>query len=478
MSENKKHKIKIIETVFRDAQQSLIATRMKTEDMIPIIEKMDKLGFWSFEMWGGATFDAMLRYLDENPWDRVKIFKKYTKNTKLQMLLRGKNLVGYRHYPDEIIDRFIKKSVEFGINVFRIFDALNDIKNLELPIKIAKKEGAIVQGAISYTISPVHTLETYIDFSKKLKDLGCDIITIKDMAGLITPKMSYELIKYIKEETKLPVNLHSHSTTGLALASYYKAIEAEVDYLDTAISPFSLGTSQPPTETVIKMIEDYGFSVNINLESLTEISEYFEKVKEKYTEFLNPLSLRVDINGLIYQIPGGMMSNLITQLKNMNALDKFKDVLKEIPKVREELGFIPLVTPTSQIVGTQATLNVITGERYKIIPQETKDLILGYYGKTPAEIDKKVKDIVLKNIKENSKKENNFSWDKIKEEAKIYSEKEEDILIFALFPNLAKEFFERKSDKIRENNYNEKTIKYYKVKINNYEYSVKIEEVQ
>lgn len=479
MSFGETHKINIIETVFRDAQQSLIATRMKTEDMVPIIEKMDKIGYWSFEMWGGATFDSMLRYLNEDPWDRIKIFKKYTKNTKLQMLLRGKNLIGYRHYPEVVIDKFIKKSVEFGINVFRIFDALNDIRNLEFPIKVAKKEGAIVQGAISYTISPVHTIELYIDFSKKLRDLGCDIITIKDMAGLITPKITFELIKSIKDETKLPINLHSHSTTGLAIASYLKAIEAKVDFLDTAISPFSLGTSQPPTETLVKIIEDYGYKVDINIESLTEVSEYFEKLKEKYLEFLNPISLKVDINGLIYQIPGGMMSNLLSQLKNMNALDKLKDVLKEIPKVREELGFIPLVTPTSQIVGTQATLNVITGERYKIIPQETKDLILGYYGRTPADIDSKIKEIVLKNIKNNNSKDNSFSWEEIKNEVKIYSDKEEDILTYALFPNLAKEFFEKRKKKIDElNNINKKNSeKYYKVIINKKEYNVKIEEV-
>lgn len=479
MNKKYNHKINIIETVFRDAQQSLIATRMKTEDMIPIIEKMDKLGYWSFEMWGGATFDSMLRYLNENPWDRLKIFKKYTKKTKLQMLLRGKNLVGYRHYPNEIIEKFIKKSFELGIDVFRIFDALNDIKNLEFPIKVAKKEGAIVQGAISYTISPVHTIELYIDFSKKLKDLGCDIITIKDMAGLITPKNTFELIKAIKEETKLPVNLHSHSTTGLAMASYYKAIEAEVDYLDTAISPFSLGTSQPPTETIIKLIEDYGFITDINLKELTEVSDYFEKLKEKYSDFLNHISLKVDINGLIYQIPGGMMSNLISQLKSMNALDKLKDVLKEIPKVREELGYIPLVTPTSQIVGTQATLNVVTGERYKIIPQETKDLVLGLYGKTPAEIDNKIKEIVLKNIQNKNSKENSYLWERIKNEAKNYTYKEEDLITFSLFPNLAKEFFE-KNKKIEDKNTNiseKNLVKNYRVIINNKEYNAKIEEV-
>lgn len=471
MQATKKHKINIIETVFRDAQQSLIATRMKTEDMIPIIEKMDKIGYWSFEMWGGATFDSMLRYLNENPWNRIKVFKKYTKNTKLQMLLRGKNLVGYRHYPEDIIERFIKKSIEFGIDVFRIFDALNDIRNLELPIKIAKKEGAIVQGAICYTISPVHTIDSYINFSKKLKDLGCDIITIKDMAGLISPKVTFDLIKSIKEETKLPVNLHSHSTTGLAIASYCKAIEAEVDFLDTAISPFSLGTSQPPTETIVKIVEDYGFETNINLESLIEISEYFEKIKEKYSEILNPISLKVDINALIYQIPGGMMSNLLSQLKSMNAIDKLKEVLKEIPKVREELGYIPLVTPTSQIVGTQATLNVITGERYKIIPQETRNLVLGLYGKTPAEIDNKIKEIILKTSKNINEDESVLTWEKAEKEAKIYSKKEEDILTFALFPNLAKDFFEKANNK-------DKKIKYYKINMNNKEYNVKIEEVQ
>ncbi|MGC8943057.1 MAG: pyruvate carboxylase subunit B [Caldisericia bacterium] len=483
MEERKTHKINIIETVFRDAQQSLIATRMRTEDMIPIIEKMDNLGYWSFEMWGGATFDAMIRFLDEDPWERVRIFKKYAKKTKLQMLLRGKNLVGYRHYPDDIIEKFIKKSRELGIEVFRIFDALNDIRNLEKPITFAKKEGTIVQGAISYTKSPVHTIDSYINFAKELKNLGCDIITIKDMAGLITPKVTFELIKRLKEEINLPINLHSHCTTGFALVSYYKAIEANVDYLDTAISPFSLGTSQPPTELILKLIEDYGHKVDVKLSELEEITSYFENLKEKYLKYLNPISQRVDINALIYQIPGGMMSNLISQLESMKALDKFKEVLKEIPKVREELGYIPLVTPTSQIVGTQATLNVISGERYKLVTQEVKDLVKGLYGKTPAPIKSEIVKKILGDEKEEKSINHNSIWEKAKEEVKIYSEKEEDILTFALFPNLSKDFFEKKF-KNKKKELNElksesfdKKVKNYKISIEGREYKVKIEEI-
>ena len=484
MEKSDKHTIEITETVFRDAQQSLIATRMKTEDMIPVIEKMDKLGYWSFEMWGGATFDSMIRYLDEDPWERIKIFKKYSKKTKLQMLLRGQNLVGYKHYPDDIVERFIVKAKELGIDVFRIFDALNDIRNLEKAVKTAKKVGGIVQGAISYTISPVHTIDKYVDFAKELEDLGCDIITIKDMAGLITPKVTYELIRRLKKETNLPISLHSHCTTGLAPISYYAAMEAGVDFLDCAVSPFSTGTSQPPTETTVKVIKDQGFNTNIDLSKLEEIAKYFQKIKDtKYKQYINPISERVDINALIYQIPGGMMSNLLLQLKNMNALDKFDKVLEEIPRVRKDLGYVPLVTPTSQIIGTQAVLNVLSGERYKMVTQETKDLCRGLYGKTPAPIDPHIMKKIIGSEKPIGGKPADLlrpGWEKAKKEAEPYTNKEEEILIFALFPDVARKYFERKNEVTKKNASYQKPEtgqKEYVVSINGEKHNVEISEL-
>jgi len=446
-------KIAFTETGFRDAHQSLIATRMRTEDMIPMIEKMDQVGYWSFEMWGGATFDTMLRFLHENPWDRIRIFKKYAKNTHLQMLLRGQNLVGYKHYADDILEHFIKKAAELGIDVFRVFDALNDIRNMEKSIKTAKKTGALVQGCLSYTLSPVHSIDAFVKFARDLRDLGCDIITVKDMAGLISPSAAFELVSKLKKTIGLPVCLHSHCTTGMAPTSYFKAAEAGVDILDCAISPFGSGTSQPPTETMVEMLNDAGFQHSIDRSHFLEIAEYFQDIKDTvYNSLITPVAERVDVRALVYQVPGGMLTNMVSQLEKQNALEKFEDVLKEIPRVRAELGYVPLVTPTSQIVGIQATMNVLSGERYKIIIQEVKDLCKGLYGKTPAPIDPAVMKKAIGDQKPITDRPANHippEWEKCRKDMEGISDKEEDIISYALYPAVAKEFFEIHSDPLK-----------------------------
>jgi pyruvate carboxylase subunit B len=451
---NKGQLVNITETAFRDAHQSLIATRMRTEDMIPMIEQMDRVGYWSFEMWGGATFDTMLRFLDENPWDRVRIFKKHAKKTKLQMLLRGQNLVGYKHYSDDILERFIKKAAELGIDVFRVFDALNDIRNMEKAITVAKKTGATVQGALSYTISPVHSIDGFVSFAKQLKNIGCDIITIKDMAGLISPASAQELISKLKSEVGLPVCLHSHCTTGMAPTSYFAAAQAGADILDCAISPFGSGTSQPPTESMVEMLDNAGFKLNVDKSHFLEIAEYFQDIKDRtYQNLITPVAERVDVRALVYQVPGGMLTNMVSQLEKQNALDKFEAVLKEIPKVRAELGYVPLVTPTSQIVGTQATFNVLGGERYKIIIQEVKDLCQGLYGKTPAPIDPAVMKKAIGDQKPITDRPADHiapEWEKCRKEMAGISDKEEDILSYALYPAVAREYFEVQKDPLKK----------------------------
>jgi pyruvate carboxylase subunit B len=451
---NKGQLVNITETAFRDAHQSLIATRMRTEDMIPMIEQMDRVGYWSFEMWGGATFDTMLRFLDENPWDRVRIFKKHAKKTKLQMLLRGQNLVGYKHYSDDILERFIKKAAELGIDVFRVFDALNDIRNMEKAITVAKKTGATVQGALSYTISPVHSIDGFVSFAKQLKNIGCDIITIKDMAGLISPASAQELISKLKSEVGLPVCLHSHCTTGMAPTSYFAAAQAGADILDCAISPFGSGTSQPPTESMVEMLDNAGFKLNVDKSHFLEIAEYFQDIKDRtYQNLITPVAERVDVRALVYQVPGGMLTNMVSQLEKQNALDKFEAVLKEIPKVRAELGYVPLVTPTSQIVGTQATFNVLGGERYKIIIQEVKDLCQGLYGKTPAPIDPAVMKKAIGDQKPITDRPADHiapEWEKCRKEMAGISDKDEDILSYALYPAVAREYFEVQKDPLKK----------------------------
>lgn len=444
---------KITETIFRDAHQSLAATRVETSDMIPILEKIDQVGYWSLEMWGGATFDTCLRFLYENPWQRIREFKKYIKKTKLQMLLRGQNLVGYKHYPDDIVEKFIKTAYENGIEVFRIFDALNDIRNMEYSIKTAKKYGAIVQGTVNYTISPVHKLQSFIDVANRLRDCGSDIICIKDMAGLISPAVASELISKMKKETGLPVCLHSHCTTGMAPISYFKAAEAGADHLDTALSPFSSGTSQPTTETLVAVLDEAGYKTGIDSKHFSDVTKYFETLKEKYQYLISPLAERIDVRALIYQVPGGMFTNLVSQLEKQGAMDKFEAVLAEIPKVREDLGWVPLVTPTSQIVGTQATLNVITGQRYKVIIQEVKDICKGLYGTTPAPINPEVIKLAIGDQPRiTSRPADNLApeWDNCKEAVKKYSDKDEDILSYALFPQVAIEYFEALKDPLKK----------------------------
>jgi pyruvate carboxylase subunit B len=425
----------------------MIATRMKTEDMLPISEKTDQVGYYSMEMWGGATFDVCLRFLNEDPCERLRQLKKRAKNTNLQMLLRGQNLVGYRHYPDDIVVKFVNNAAKHGIDVFRVFDALNDIRNMEVSIKAVKKAGCTVEGSISYTISPVHTIEKYVSFAKQLAALDCDIICIKDMAGLLTPPATIELTKALIKEVGLPVHVHSHSTGGVAHMTLYAACEAGASYLDTVISPFSQGSSHPPTESIVAALKNTPFETGLDLELLVEIAAYFQDIKEKYKDILDPIAERIDTNVLVHQIPGGMLSNLVSQLKEQNALDKYEEVLKEVPRVRAELGYPPLVTPTSQIVGTQAVFNVILGQRYKLISKEVKDYIKGLYGMPPGPIDEKVKKMAIGD-EEVTLKRPADSLEPMYESAlkacAAYGDEEDDILSYALFPQVALDFFKRR----------------------------------
>ncbi|MDD3454010.1 MAG: sodium-extruding oxaloacetate decarboxylase subunit alpha [Methanobacteriales archaeon] len=438
-------RIKIVETAFRDAHQSLLATRMRTRDMLPIAEDMDKVGFFSLEAWGGATFDTCIRYLNEDPWERLrKLDEKITK-TPIQMLLRGQNLVGYKHYPDDIVKKFVEKAYENGVDIFRIFDALNDIRNMEYAIKVAKDQGAHVQGTICYTISPYHTLDKYVEFAKELEALECDSVAIKDMAGLISPHDAYELVKALKEETSLLVNLHCHCTSGMTPMSYYAACQAGVDILDTAISPLSWGASQPPTESVVAALKDTPYDTGLKLKKLTKIKKYFEEIREKYKSILDPIAERIDTDVLIYQIPGGMLSNLVAQLKEQDALDRYDDVLKEMPRVRKDMGYPPLVTPTSQIVGIQAVLNVLSGERYKMVSNEVKDYFRGLYGRPPAPLNPEVAAKIIGDqepIKCRPADILEPQFEKYKKEGEKLGiiRKEEDVLTFALYPTIAPKF--------------------------------------
>jgi len=443
--DNYMSKIQITDTTLRDAHQSLIATRMRTRDMLPIAKELDKAGFFSLEVWGGATFDSCIRFLNEDPWERLRSLKENITKTPLQMLLRGQNLVGYRHYADDVVVKFVEKAAENGIGIFRIFDAVNDIRNMEVSIKTAKKCGAHVQGTISYTTSPVHTIEAFVEFGHELASLECDSICIKDMAGLITPLDAYNLIRSLKKEVGLPVDLHSHSTSGMALMSYMAACKAGVDILDTAFSPFAGGTSQPPTETVVAGLKRTQWDTGLDLAQLIDIKDHFEEVKEKYKVILDPISEKTDTSVLVYQIPGGMLSNLVSQLKEQNAMDRFDEVLEEMPRVRQDLGYPPLVTPTSQIVGTQAVLNVLMGERYKVIPKEVKEYVRGMYGKSPAPIDKAFIVKVLGDEKPITCRPADLlepELDRMAEEARAQGliRKEEDILTYTLYPQVAAKF--------------------------------------
>ena len=444
---------KITETVLRDAHQSLIATRMKIDEMAPILEKLDDIGYHSLEAWGGATFDSCLRFLNEDPWERLRTIRKHVKKTKLQMLLRGQNLLGYKHYADDVVEYFVQKAIANGIDIIRIFDALNDVRNIETAIKACKKEGGHAQAAVCYTTSPVHNLDLFVKDAKRLVDMGADSICIKDMAGLMLPYAAYDLVKALKENVKVPIQIHTHYTSGVASMTYLKAIEAGCDVVDCAISPLALGTSQPPTESVVATLKGTEYDTGLDINKLNEIAEYFKPLREEYLNsgLLDAKVLRVDINTLIYQVPGGMLANLVSQLKQSNALDKFEEVLKEIPKVREDFGFPPLVTPTSQIVGTQAVLNVLMGERYKMVPKESKALVKGEYGKTPAPVNPEIQKKILNGEKPITKRPADFikpELKNIKNEMKEYLEQDEDVLSYALFPSVAKKYFEfRKAEK-------------------------------
>jgi oxaloacetate decarboxylase alpha subunit len=441
--------IKITDTTLRDAHQSLWATRMRTEDILPIAETIDKIGYHSVEVWGGATFDVALRYLDEDPWERLKLLHNHIKTTPLQMLLRGQNIVGYKNYPDDVLEAFIIKSIEHGVKIFRIFDALDDVRNLEKAIKVVKANGAHAQGNICYTISPVHTIERYVACAKEQYNLGIDSLNIKDMAGILAPKTAYDLIKALKSELKgIPIQLHCHSSSGMATATYLKAIEAGVDIIDCAVAPLALYTSQPAVESIIAILSDLGYEHNLRLDLIEEVAEYFEGIAEKRSLQRKKQSM-IDTSVIIHQIPGGMASNLIVQLEEQNALDKLEDVLREVPRVREELGFPPLVTPTSQIVGIQAVFNVLYG-RYKIIPQETRDYVKGYYGRPPAPISKEIQKIVLGEDKPITCRPADLLPSGLEEaKAKLpkkYIQKEEDIISFALFPKQALDFFKKRHE--------------------------------
>ncbi|MBR6400683.1 MAG: oxaloacetate decarboxylase subunit alpha [Firmicutes bacterium] len=438
--------IKICDCTLRDGQQSLIATRMRIEDMQPILEKMDTAGFHAMEVWGGATFDSCLRYLREDPWERLRTFRSCLKHTKLQMLLRGQNILGYKNYPDDIVDSFVRKSIENGIDIIRIFDALNDARNLETAVKATKEEGAHAQLAISYTLSDVHTLEYYVQLAKDYQNLGADSICIKDMAGLLLPKAAYELVKALKEVITVPVEIHSHYTSGVASMTYLKAIEAGADIIDTDMSPLSMGTAQPSTEVMIAALKGTEYDTGIDEATLKAICDYFKPIREKALEsgLLSPKVLAVDIATLMYQVPGGMLSNLVSQLKNANAEDKYEEVLKEIPRVRADMGYPPLVTPSSQIVGTQAVLNVLMGERYKMVPKESKDLVRGMYGKTPVKIAEDIRKKIIGEEEPITCRPADLlepMLPKVREEIKDYAESEEDVLSYALFPQQAMDYF-------------------------------------
>ena len=441
MTEERK-KVRITETGLRDAHQSLIATRMSTEDMLPILDQMDEAGYWALEMWGGATFDSCMRFLNEDPWERLRLIRARIKNAKLQMLLRGQNLVGYRHYADDAVREFVKRAVGNGIDIVRVFDALNDLRNVEVAADQVKKEGAHLQLCISYTLSPVHTLDAFADMAEKMAGMGADSIAIKDMAGLLSPVDCTELVRAIKARTDLPIELHSHYTSGLASMTYYAGLEAGADIADTAISPFSMGTSQPPTESLVAALAGGPLDTGMSLDKLVPVAEHFKKLREKYKKLL-PEIAGVDINILLYQIPGGMYSNLVNQLKEQNALDKLGDVMKEIPVVREAMGYPPLVTPSSQMVGTQATLNVLTGQRWKVVPKEIKQYFLGYYGQPPAPVDPEVQKLAIGDEEPITCRPGEKIAPEMEEARKAsaaWALQPEDALTWIMFPQVAKDF--------------------------------------
>ncbi len=446
-------KVKIMETILRDAHQSQAATRMRTDEMLPAAKMLDDVGFYALEAWGGATFDSCLRYLDEDPWDRLRVLRKAIPNTKLQMLFRGQNILGYKHYADDVVDEFCRLSIKNGIDVIRIFDALNDIRNMKQAIDSTKKYGGTVEAALCYTTSKVHTIDYFVDLAVKLESMGADIICIKDMANLLLPYTVYELVSRIKDKVKIPVHLHTHNTAGTGDMVNLKAIEAGCDIVDTALSPLGNGTSQPATESLVASLQGTEYDTGLDLDKLNKCTVYFRNVAERLTAdgILNPKVLKVDVNALIYQVPGGMLSNLISQLKQQNASDRLTEVLEEVPRVRADMGYPPLVTPSSQIVGTQAVLNVLNGERYKTVTKETKGVVAGEYGKLPVEPDAKiVKKIIGDMPRITCRPADKLApeLDVYKKEIEEYAIQEEDVLTYALFPQLAIPFFKKREARL------------------------------
>lgn len=445
-------KIEFVDTILRDAHQSLMATRMTYKDMEPALDKLDKVGYKALECWGGATFDSCIRYLNEDPWERIRNIKSRLKNTKTQMLLRGQNLLGYKNYPDDVVEKFVELSVKNGVDIIRIFDALNDLRNIETSLKAAKKAGAEAQVAICYTTSEVHTIEYFTDLAKKVQDMGADSLAIKDMAGILTPPVSRELVKSLKKAIDIPLELHTHETTGCGSMTYLKGVEEGADILDTALSPFSGGTSQPPTETLAIILREAGYKVDLNLDILNELAPYFQEVKNKYLNdgTLRVKMLTVDPKGLIYQVPGGMLSNLNSQLSAAKQEHLFDKVLAEVPNVRKDMGYPPLVTPMSQMVGTQASFNVMTGSRYKMVPNEIKDYLKGLYGKTPVEVDEAFRKSIIGDVEVITDRPANHlepALDKYRAEIGDLARTEEDVLTYALFPQVAKDFLVKKYNK-------------------------------
>ena len=446
MADVVKKPIKITETILRDAHQSLITTRMTTEQMLPIVDKMDKVGYHSVECWGGATFDASLRFLKEDPWERLRKLRDGFKNTKLQMLFRGQNILGYRPYADDVVEYFVQKSIANGIDIIRIFDCMNDIRNLKTAVSAANKEKGHAQVALSYTLGDAYTLEYWTEMAKKIEDMGANSICIKDMAGLLLPYKATELVTALKETVDIPIQLHTHYTSGVASMTYLKAVEAGVDVIDTAMSPFALGTSQPATEVMVETFKGTPYDTGFDQKLLSEIADYFRPIRDEALDsgLLNPKNLGVNIKTLLYQVPGGMLSNLTSQLKEQGAEDKFYDVLEEVPRVRKDLGECPLVTPSSQIVGTQAVFNVVLGERYKMVTKETKDVLSGKYGATAKPFNKEVQKKCIGNTKPITCRPADLipaELDTLRGEMAQWSEQEEDVLTYALFPQVATEFF-------------------------------------
>ena len=444
-------KLYITDTILRDAHQSQAATRMRLEDMLPACEMLDEMGYWSLECWGGATFDACMRFLNEDPWERLRALKKAMPKTKLQMLLRGQNLLGYKHYADDVVDAFVGKSIENGIEVIRVFDALNDVRNIEQAVKSIKKHGGLCEAAMSYTTSPVHNEEYFVNLAKTLEEMGADTICIKDMANLLLPVDAYNLVKKLKEKVSVPIHLHTHNTTGTGDMTNLMAVWAGVDIVDCALSPLGNGTSQPATESLVATLMGSERDTGLDLKKLSDAAAYFRGVAKKLTDdgILDPKVLKIDVNTLLYQVPGGMLSNLISQLKQQNAEDKYYDVLAEIPRVREDFGYPPLVTPTSQIVGTQAVLNVLMGERYKMVSKESKGLLRGEYGRVPGVVNEEVRKKAIGDdevIKCRPADLLEPEMEKYRKEAGELAKCEEDVLSYALFPQVAENFFKKRNE--------------------------------